>query len=669
MSRKFSIIGFVAAFAATVLMGCTPRRFNSGSSTKAHIVATVFWPEEPTINVCWENPNPELQSGWNTLKDALVEQYNGRTPVKFVGFGACTPGLAGIHIFHEDGTPGESKARPGVVVGEGAFGVAISGMSNAVRMNFSLQNWHPDLCSTEPNRSRCIRMYALHELGHTLGLGEEHLRSDNTCNHPDALPVQGFPLNIYMTWGTQYDPQSIMNYCMNIQQISMPAVLSDGDVEILKRLYGKREPLPAGLTELSLEVASNGLAEMKVRDSEVWSDILANADFVALGEPIHGSAINAMAFAALIRDAFTQHDFRILNLELPWAEMALLDERLQSTTPLGNDEIRAKTGSLHSYFLQELLKWMQQQNQGLSLNRRYHVAGFDTQQVVSDFQRLRAAWVSAQVGTGEDFDGVVKACHGATGFGSQSEFNATGADAKTITKQEGDACRASVAVVRSRFEQVQAQARLSEWPLVDLALKSRQSEIVKWEEGMSTVSNANRDASMADAFGTLSALWFPAQKQILWGHRWHMMKNTKKLRTANMPPAFAFMDKVDSMGSLLAMRYGSRYKVVGTLASSYTVRLNGYRTFTIEDPLLNQQGTLSEFLFRQRRFFMLGDIASLASQPETQPFVLTPQSVVQGPNAGLKMEVKDVKPGVVSSMEVTSMREHFDGLLYLFHAL
>jgi erythromycin esterase-like protein len=629
----------------------------------------VFWPEEPTINVCWENPNAELQSGWNTLKDALVEQYNGRTPVKFVGFGACTPGLAGIHIFHEDGTPGESKARPGVVAGEGAFGVGISGMPNAVRMNFSLQNWHPELCSKEPNRSRCIRMYALHELGHTLGLGEEHLRSDNTCTHSDALPVQGFPLNIYMTWGTQYDPQSIMNYCMNIQQISVPAVLSDGDVEILKRLYGKREPLPAGLTELSLEVASNGSAEMKVRDPAVWSDILANADFVALGEPIHGSTINAMAFAALIRTAFTQNDFRIVNLELPWAEMALLDEKLQSDTPLGNDEIRTKTGSLYSYFLQELLKWMQLQNQNLPLNRRYRVAGFDTQQVVSDFQRLRAAWVNAQVGTGEDFDSVVKACHGATGFGSQSDFNAAGADAKTITKQEGDACRASVAVLRSRFERMQAPAQLSEWPLVDLALKSRLSEIVKWEEGMSIESNANRDASMADAFGTLSSLWFPGQKQILWGHRWHMMKNTKKLRTANMPPAFAFMDKVDSMGSLLAMRYGSRYKVVGTLASSYTVRLNGYRTFTIEDPLSNNQGTLSEFLLRQRRFFMLGDVASLASHRETQQFVLSPQSVVQGPNAGLKMEVKDVKPGVVSSMEVTSMREHFDGLLYLFHAL
>jgi hypothetical protein len=111
-----------------VLLGCVSRKYNSVSSPDAHIVPTVFWAEEPIINVCWENPSPELQSGWNTLKDALVEQYNGRTPVKFVGFGSCAPGLAGIHIFHEDGTPGETKARPAVIAGENAFGMGISGM-------------------------------------------------------------------------------------------------------------------------------------------------------------------------------------------------------------------------------------------------------------------------------------------------------------------------------------------------------------------------------------------------------------------------------------------------------------------------------------------------------------------------------------------------------------
>jgi erythromycin esterase-like protein len=667
MERKVNAVIYMVLLCS--MLGCVPRKYNASSSPKAHIVPTIFWPEEPTINVCWENPNPQQQSGWETLKEALTEQYNGRTPVKFVGFEPCTGGAPGVHVFHEDGVPGESKARPAVVVGESAFGVAISGRPNAVRMNFTLQNWHPDLCSTEPNKTRCIRMYALHEFGHVLGLGEEHLRSDNTCSHPEAVPVQGFPLNIYATWGSQYDPYSIMNYCMNIEQITKPASLSDGDVEILNRLYGKRNPLPKGLTELSLGIADNGSASMGIRDPAVWSDVLSGADFVALGEPIHGSAINALAFVSLIRDAFEQHNFRVLNLELPWTEMAILDEKLQSGVALSNDEIRAKTGSLYSYFLQEVMKWMQQQNQKLPVDQRYHVAGFDTQQVVSDFQRLRAAWATLKVGSAESFDDLVKNCHGAIGFANQNEFNSSGADTKVISKQEGDACVAAISVLRSRFELAQAPARMPDWPLVDLALRSRVSEVVKWQEGVSVESNANRDASMAEAFSTISRVWFPGKKQILWGHRWHMMKNTKKLRLVSMSEAFSFMNKVDSMGTRLASLYGARYKVIGTVASSYTVRLKGLRTFTIEDPLETKPGTLSEFLFSQRRFFMLGDVATLANSALTQNYVRTPQSIVQGPNAGMAIDVKDVTRGGVSSFEMSAVREHFDGILYLFHAL
>lgn len=664
-SRAFVLLSLVTPLAVG---GCRPRDYNQASPA-SHVVPTFFWPEMPEIPVCWENPHPAFQAGWDILRSALVEQYNGRTPVKFTGFGKCSPGMPGIHVYHDDGTPGAERARPAVVAGESRFGIQLSGVDNGVRMNFTFQNWHPDLCEKEPARSRCIRMYALHEFGHALGLGEEHLRSDNSCEHPEAVPAQGLPLQMYMVWGTQYDPKSVMNYCMSVKQIDTPAVLSDGDVEILRRLYGRRAPLGAGLSELVPAQDSELVFRMDPARPEVWEGLADGKDYLALGEPIHGSAVAHMAFAGLARDALARKGYRVLSLELPWSEMEELDRKLQSGPDLTAADVSSPLASLNSPFLFGLLKWMQIQNRNRPVSDRYHVAGFDTQQVVSDFQRLRRTWSALGLGSHAAFDDLVRVCHGAVGYASQHEFNSSGADVTRITRAQGDACRSALKQLGQRFAPERGRLTSEEWALVQLALESRAHEIPKWEEGISVTTNAERDLAMAKAFATLAQSRFSGKKQILWGHYWHMMKGTRKLGLKNISPVFSFMNQVDSFGSHMAARFGNRYAVVAGTAGSYTVPIQKLRTFTLESQNLTRPGTLSEFLHRQGRFFMLASVAGLKENPEALPIVSGRQTLVHGPNAGAAFKLEELVPGAVPEIELSSLEDHFDGILYLFHAL
>ncbi|WP_373290327.1 M12 family metallopeptidase [Neoroseomonas lacus] len=104
-------------------------------------------------------------------------------------------------------------------------------------LNFELAQWP---CYTD--REHCIVAVARHEFMHAVGVLHEHIRPDapEPCRsgHSEQRDFRGArPQSV-----TDYDPDSIMNYCNNIYRLSRPPTLSRLDILTIQYLYGRRQP-------------------------------------------------------------------------------------------------------------------------------------------------------------------------------------------------------------------------------------------------------------------------------------------------------------------------------------------------------------------------------------------------------------------------------------------
>jgi Erythromycin esterase len=71
-----------------------------------------------------------------------------------------------------------------------------------------------------------------------------------------------------------------------------------------------------------------------------------------------------------------------------------------------------------------------------------------------------------------------------------------------------------------------------------------------------------RDKAMAETFERIRTILFPGKKTLLWGYVIHLMKNSRKVTYSNVVP-FSFLGELESTGSHLGMRLGSKYAVMG----------------------------------------------------------------------------------------------------------
>ncbi|HYX36621.1 MAG TPA: hypothetical protein VE954_26225 [Oligoflexus sp.] len=329
--QYFKGLGFLAV---SGMLSCTAAN-NDTSQVKAAVAREYLWPRQAQIPVCWENPSPELESGWTSMRQSLEEEYNARTPIRFVDFGPCQAQSQGVRVLVSDTT---DAARPGISEPD-FMGPAVSGKKDALRLNFTFQNWRKDLCSDPTKVGLCIRSYALHEFGHILGLQHEHQRADNTCE-PFGDTYRGLGDGYAVNWGTTYDPESIMNYCMNAGSLlaGVQPTLSRGDIEILQRLYGAEKHLPDHLSSLD-----PGKLSLKQVDFRFLDELAHSKGHIALGETRHqstfGTCGNSVVHDTLFEAAkhlIQHHRFEVVSLELPMIDMRKVNDYVLGKTPLGD---------------------------------------------------------------------------------------------------------------------------------------------------------------------------------------------------------------------------------------------------------------------------------------------------------------------------------------------
>ncbi|MFL9917988.1 M12 family metallopeptidase [Paraburkholderia fungorum] len=186
-----------------------------------------LWPHG-IVEVCWENGDDTNRDARLTAESAVENSWQRVAKITFRGWKSCVTGFQGIRIriIDDGGNP------------TSLIGTRLDKISNGMQLNLTFKRWYPDICGARVDE--CIKVETMHEFGHALGLIHENIRSDAPQKCKDRYNADGrdIPPGDADTKGTDYDPDSIMNYCHLIYQHA--AMLSKNDEKVAILLYGAR---------------------------------------------------------------------------------------------------------------------------------------------------------------------------------------------------------------------------------------------------------------------------------------------------------------------------------------------------------------------------------------------------------------------------------------------